>query len=112
MELLPDSRWALAPGVRFDLQRRWADHLPAVAPPDLIGLVSVDLAGRTRQHLLEELPGRRRRVEEQHPAGFGARVLPRMPHAARHEGAGAGPADRDPVADLEGDLAAQHVGDL
>jgi hypothetical protein len=35
-----------------------------------------------------------------------------MRHAARHEGAGAGPADRDLAADQESDLAAQHIGDL
>src|SRR5215472_17788946 len=80
LELLrprPGFTRALAPGVRVDLQRRRADHLPAVAPPDLVGLVSVDLSRRTRQQLLEELPSRRRRVEEQHPAVFHACATPR-----------------------------------
>src|SRR6266851_1454827 len=93
--------------------KRWrADHLPAMAPADLVGLVSVDLPNRTRQQLLEKLPGGGRGIEEEHPAGFGAGVLPRMSHTARQEGAGAWPADRDLVVDLEGDLTAQHVGDL
>src|SRR5258708_8894373 len=35
-----------------------------------------------------------------------------MRHAARHEGAGAGAADRDLVADLEGDLAIQDIRHL
>jgi hypothetical protein len=35
-----------------------------------------------------------------------------MRNIAPHEGAGAWPADRDCIADLEGDLAAQDVGDL
>src|SRR6266481_3385593 len=35
-----------------------------------------------------------------------------MRHAARHEGAGTGAADRDLFADLEGDLAAQDIGHL
>src|SRR5580704_7759341 len=35
-----------------------------------------------------------------------------MRHAAWHEGAGAGAADRDLIADLKGDLAAQDVGYL
>jgi hypothetical protein len=35
-----------------------------------------------------------------------------MWHTAGHEGAGARPADRDFVADLEDDFAAQHVGHL
>src|SRR5271170_3344783 len=35
-----------------------------------------------------------------------------MRNITRHEGAGTGPADRDCVTDLEGNLAAQDVGDL
>jgi hypothetical protein len=31
---------------------------------------------------------------------------------ARHEGTGAGPADGDLVADLKGELAGEHPGDL
>src|SRR5207245_6982623 len=44
--------------------------------------------------------------------GFGTGALPGMRHAARHEGAGARAAERDLVADLERDLAAQDIGHL
>jgi hypothetical protein len=53
-----------------------------------------------------------RSIEKQHTSGFRAGALPGMRHAAWHEGAGAGAADRDRVADLEGDLAAQDIGHL
>jgi hypothetical protein len=39
-------------------------------------------------------------------------MLPGMQHSAGHEGAGARSADRDFLADLEGDFATQHVADL
>ena len=88
------------------------DDLPAVTPADFIGLGSIDRPGRPCQLFLEKPTGPGRGVEEQHAAGFGAGVFPGMWHAARNEGAGARPADRYLVANLEGYLAAQHVGHL
>jgi len=53
-----------------------------------------------------------RSVEKQHPRGFRAGTLPCVRHAAWHESTGAGAADRDLVADHEGDLAAEGIGHL
>jgi hypothetical protein len=55
-------------------------------------------------------PGRS--IEKQHAPGFGTGALPGVRYAAWHKGAGAGAADRDLIADLEGDLAAQDIGHL
>src|SRR5437899_117303 len=93
-------------------KRRRADYLPAVPAAHLVGLGVVDRALRALQSFLEEPTCLGRGVEEENTAGLGARVLPSMRHASRHEGTGAGSADRDLVADLESDLAAQHPGDL
>src|SRR5205085_362392 len=49
---------------------------------------------------------------EQHVRRLCAAVLPGMLDAARHEGASAGATDGDIVANLERDLAVQHVGHL
>jgi hypothetical protein len=83
-----------------------------VATADLVGLGAVDRALWAPQPLLEEPTRLGRGVKEEDAAGLYARVLPRMRHAARYEGAGPRPTDRDLVADLEGDLAAQHPGDF
>src|ERR1700720_1277835 len=64
------------------------------------------------QLFLEKAAGIGRRIQEQHAGGFGARVFPRMRYAARQEGTGARPADRNLVADLKGDFAAQYVRHL
>src|SRR5260370_7300220 len=80
------------PNRKSRLKRCRADHLPAMAPADLVGLVSVDLPSRTRQQLLEKLPSGGRGIEEEHPAGFGPRVLPPMSPAAPPAPAGPSPA--------------------
>src|SRR5205807_44972 len=64
------------------------------------------------QELLDVAAGCGRGVHEQDAAGFAADALPGMRDVAREERAGAGPADGDLVADLEGDLADEHPGDL
>src|SRR5439155_1484148 len=56
--------------------------------------------------------GAGRGIEKEHAPGFGTGALPGMRHAARHEGAGSGAADRDLIADQEGDLTAQDIGHL
>src|SRR5204863_8015141 len=95
-------------------QRRGADDFPLVTPVDRGDFLRVDRGDRAVQFLqiLEPFPGRGRRVHEQYTAGLDAGVLPGMRYAARHEGAGAGAADRHRVADLERDLAGEDVGDL
>src|SRR5690348_6322527 len=62
--------------------------------------------------LLEKPTRPGRGIKEQHPRRLGARVLPSVSEPARHEGAGARAADRDLLADLEGDLAGKHIGYL
>src|SRR5437764_14180868 len=104
----------VSPALRLVSQRRRAEELPAVALQN----VGPFLLGHHREAalgpmlLLDEPARLGRGVEEQHPPGFRAGVLPGMRHAARHEGAGPGAADRNLVADLEGDLALQDVGHL
>src|SRR5258707_1683416 len=96
------------------LKRRGAEELPAVALQRL-GQLALAHRGEValRAVLLLDQPARLgRRVKKQHPPGVRAGALPGMRHAARHEGIGAGAADRDLVADHEGDLAAQDVGHL
>jgi len=52
--------------------------------------------------LLVQQPARLgRNIEKQHPPGFCAGALPGMRHAAWHEGAGTGGADRDLVANQD-----------
>src|SRR6267378_3180576 len=53
-----------------------------------------------------------RGVEKQDAAGVATRALPGVRDVAREERAGAGPADGNLVADLEGNLAGEHPGDL
>src|ERR1700756_1616311 len=94
------------------LERRRTDDLPAVAAPHFVGFRSIDRPGPPPQSFLKKPRRPRPGIEERHGAGFGVSVFPGMRHAAWHEGAGARPTDRELVADLEGDFAAQHVGRL
>src|SRR2546428_12076804 len=90
--------------------RVWTDHFPVVAVAGLVAFVVVGWA--VVQGLPDVAAGCGRGVHEQDAAGFAAGALPGMRDVAREERAGAGPADGDLVADLEGDLAGQHPGDL
>src|SRR5436190_1900433 len=78
-----------------DLERRWSDDLPAMAPAQFGRLALVHRGeGAVRPLLLLQQPARPgRSIEKQHPPGFRAAVLPGMRHTAGHEGAGAGAAD-------------------
>src|SRR5262245_29727848 len=101
--------------MRISSQRIWADDFPAVALAKLLAFVGGHRrrgADAAMHELLHVTTGGRRRVEEQHTAGFGARVLPGMRNVARKERAGARPADAHVVADLEGNLALEHPGDF
>ena len=83
---------------------------PAVALEEFVAFVRV---GRSMlRERLDITAGAGRGVEKQHAAGFVAGVLPGMRDVARHERAGAGPADGDLVTDLECELAGEHPGDL
>src|SRR5207247_8536518 len=92
-------------------ERVWADDFPPVALAEFVAFVVVDRAGGALQELLDVAAGGGRGVHEQDAAGFAAGALPGMRDVAREERAGAGPADGDLVADLEGDLAGEHQGD-
>src|SRR5258705_13846644 len=89
-----------------------ADHFPAVALADPLAFVFVDRTRGALQERLDVGAGGGRGVEKQHAAGFAAGVLPGMRDVAREERAGAGTADADLLADLEGDLALEHPSDL
>src|SRR6266851_3419134 len=95
-------------------ERRRSEELPAVALAQL-GCLAL---GHRREAaacplLLFYQPARPgRSIEKQHAPGFRAGALPGMRHAARHEGAGSGAADRDLVADEERDLAGEDIGHL
>ena len=91
-------------------KRVWADDFPAVALEEFV--VFVGAARAALRKILKQAAGSGRGVEKQRPGGFAAGVLPGMRDVARHERAGAGPADGDLVADLKGDLAGEHPGDL
>src|SRR5216683_2109398 len=92
-------------------KRVWTDDFPAVALAEFVAFIVVDRAGAV-QELLDVAAGGGRGVEKQDAAGFAAGVLPSMRDVAREERAGSGPADGDIVADLKGDLAGEHPGDL
>src|SRR2546428_4054757 len=93
------------------LKRVWTDDFPAVALAEFIAFVVVDRSGAF-QELLDVAAGGGRGVQKQDAAGFAAGVLPGMRDVAREERAGAGAADGNIVADLKGDLAGEHPGDL
>src|SRR6266566_1782150 len=80
-------------------KRVWTDDFPAVALAEFVAFIVVTAGGG-------------RGVEKQDSAGFAAGVLPSVPNVAREECAGAGAADGNLVADLKGDLAGEHPGDL
>src|SRR5712671_6210950 len=95
-------------------ERRRAEELPAVALEYVCQLALIHRCEFAAGPLLlfDQPTGPGRSIEKQHAPGFRAGALPGMRHAARHEGAGAGAADRNFIADLEGNLAAQDIGHL
>src|SRR5271169_4483885 len=99
---------------RCPLERRRSAELPAVALQYVLQLALVHRCEFAAGPLLpfNQSACSGRSIEEQHASGFRAGALPGMRHAARHEGAGTGPAHRDLIADLEGDFAAQDIGHL
>src|SRR2546429_4122252 len=103
-------RHRLGPAPRTPSERVWTDDFPVVAVAELVAFVVVDRA--VVQELLDVAAGCGRGVHEQDSAGFAAGALPGMRDVAREERAGAGPADGDLVADLEGDFAGEHPGNL
>src|SRR6266480_1227272 len=92
-------------------KRVWTDDFPAVALAEFVAFVVVDRSGAP-QELLDVAAGGGRGVEKQDAAGFATGVLPSMRDVAREERTGAGAADGNIVADLKGDLADEHPGDL
>src|SRR5712691_3906239 len=96
---------------RTPSKRIRTDDFPAVALAEFVAFIVVDRSGAV-QELLDVAAGGGRGVEKQDAAGFAAGVLPSMRHVARGERAGARPADCNIVADLKGDLAGEHPGDL
>src|SRR5437667_11673566 len=103
-------RHRLGPAPRTPYDRVWTDDFRVVALAELVALVVVNRA--VAQELLDVAASCGRGVHEQDAAGFAAGALPGMRDAGREERAGAGPADGDLVADLEGELAGEHPGDL
>src|SRR3989454_4490403 len=92
-------------------KRVGTDDFPAVALAEFVAFIVIDRAGAI-QEFLDVTAGGGRGVEKQDSAGFAAGVLPSVPNVAREESAGAGAADGNLVADLKGDLAGEHPGDL
>src|SRR6266436_3693283 len=88
----------------------WADDLPAVTLEEFGVFVGVGRA--VLRERLDEPAGGSWGVEKQNAPGLAAGVFPSMRDVARHECAGAGPTDRDRVADHKGELAGEHPGDL
>src|SRR5260370_31202466 len=91
-------------------KRVWARVFAAVPLEEFVVFAGVPRAALRK--ILSQAAGSGRGVEKQRAGGFAAGVLPGMRDVARHERAGAGPADGDLVADLKGDLAGEHPGDL
>src|SRR6516164_6288892 len=102
------------PKGRMRSKRRRPDDLPVMAPIRGSDVFRSKRLIRALQPLrLLEKPARPGRgIKEQHPRRLRTRVLPGMSEPARHEGAGAGTANRDLLADLKGDLTGEHIGDL
>src|SRR5713226_2461578 len=92
-------------------KRVWTDDFPAVALAEFLAFIVVHRAGAV-QELLDVAAGGGRGVEKHDAAGFAAGVLPSVRDLAREERAGAGAANGNIVADLKGDLAGEHPGDL
>src|ERR1700756_1218445 len=107
------TEWVMQKG-RMRSKRRWPDDLPAMTPIRCSDVFrSKRFIGSLQPpRLLENPPRPGRGIKEQHPRGLVARVLPGMSEPARHEGAGARTTNRDLLADLEGDLASEHIGNL
>src|SRR5207253_11445118 len=109
-------RATIAPPGRlpFPSERGRPDGLPAELPEELGNFAIVHRGKRALQApcLLEHPARATRRVEEERPPGLGSRVLPSMRNAARYKGTSAGPAGRDPIADLEGEFSAQNIDQL
>ena len=91
-------------------KRVWPDDLPTVALEKF--LVFVVIGRATLRECLDEAARSRRGIEKQDAAGFAATVLPGMRDVARHECAGARPANSYFVADFEGELPGEHPGNL
>src|SRR5690348_4951764 len=89
----------------------WPDDFPSIALAQLLALIVIHRAGPIPE-LLDVATGGGRRVEKHDSAGLAAGVLPRVRDVAWEERARARAADRHLVADLEGDLAGKHPGDL
>src|SRR5258706_13319438 len=88
-------------------KRVWPDDFPGVALAEFVAFIVVDRAGAIKE-LLDVAAGGGRGVQKQDAAG----VLPSMRDVAREERAGAGPPDGHILADLKGDVAGEHPGDL
>src|SRR5208282_84957 len=104
--VLSSARCAKSPASK----RVWADDLPAVAIEEFVAFVVVGWAAFRER--LNEAAGGGRGVEKQDAADFAAGVLQSMLDVARHECAGAGPADRDRVSDHKSKFAGERQGDL
>ena len=95
------------------LQRRRSEQLPAMALQYLRQLALIHRSNFRPVRCCSSInPPPCPECRETARARFRAGALPGMRHAARHECAGAGAADRDLIADLESDLAAQDIGRL
>src|SRR5213594_4030668 len=81
-----------------DLERRWSDDLPPMAPAQFGRLPLVHRGeGAVRPLLLLQQPARPgRSIEKQYSPGFRAAVLPGMRHAAGRGGGGRGAPLRRP----------------
>src|SRR5262245_41435247 len=99
---------------RSGLEWRRPDEFPAMAPAHVGRFTLVHRReGAIRPLLLlEQTTCAGWSIEKQYPPGVRAGVFPGMRYPAWHEGAGAGAADREFVADFERDLAAQDIGHL
>src|ERR1700730_15031219 len=108
----PSCRLNTAAAADEGLERRRSEELPDVEYVRQLALIHRSESAACALLLFDQPACLGRSIEKQHTSGFRAGALPGMRHAAWHEGAGAGAADRDRVADLEGDLAAQDIGHL
>src|SRR6267378_8362348 len=116
IEILPARSFRLDTAAAADegSERRRSEELPAVALEYVrqLALIHRSESAACALLLFDQPACFGRSVEKQHASGFRAGALPGMRHATWHEGAGTGAADRDLIADLEGDFAAQDIGHL